>query len=154
MIANGIEDEDKWLTEGIARIQHNCFLYALCTGQKFVRAMVYMKNLSLDPHPLMQNTKLKPVTHRNQAEQCLRKDYLVDQHTSTTPKLKIIAVLSLASIEEMRTPVVGDLMANFTRPNLGCVHQAAGMEDGSVLVFWCFAAVLAEVTVVLRTVEH
>ncbi|KAL7244067.1 hypothetical protein ACSBR1_016321 [Camellia fascicularis] len=32
MIANGIEDEDKWLTEGIARIQHNCFLYASRTG--------------------------------------------------------------------------------------------------------------------------
>ncbi|CAL5434982.1 unnamed protein product [Camellia sinensis] len=32
MIANGIEDEDKWLTEGIARIQHNCFLYASRTA--------------------------------------------------------------------------------------------------------------------------
>ncbi|GMP97625.1 hypothetical protein CsSME_00045804 [Camellia sinensis var. sinensis] len=47
----------------------------------------------------------------------------VDQHTSTTPKLKIIAVLSLASIEEMRTPAVGDLMANFTGPNLGCTES-------------------------------
>ncbi|CAL5422136.1 unnamed protein product [Camellia sinensis] len=35
-------------------------------------------------------------------------------HTSTTPKLKIIAAPRLASIEEMRTPAVGDLMANFT----------------------------------------
>ncbi|CAL5418082.1 unnamed protein product [Camellia sinensis] len=47
----------------------------------------------------------------------------VDQHTSTTPKLKIKAVLSLASIEEMRTPAVGDLMENFTGPNLGCTES-------------------------------
>ncbi|CAL5398988.1 unnamed protein product [Camellia sinensis] len=50
---------------------------------------------------------------------CLNQLKCVDQHTSTTPKLKIIVVPSLASIEEMRTPAVGDLMVNFTRPNLG-----------------------------------
>ncbi|CAL5350669.1 unnamed protein product [Camellia sinensis] len=48
---------------------------------------------------------------------------MVDQHTSTTLKLKIIAAPRLASIEEMRTPAVGDLMANFTRPNLGCTES-------------------------------
>ncbi|CAL5350672.1 unnamed protein product [Camellia sinensis] len=48
---------------------------------------------------------------------------MVDQHTSTTLKLKIIAAPRLASIEEMRTPVVGDLRANFTRPNLGCTES-------------------------------
>ncbi|KAF5940601.1 hypothetical protein HYC85_021768 [Camellia sinensis] len=47
----------------------------------------------------------------------------VDQHTSTTPKLKIIAAPRLSSIKEMRTPAVGDLMANFTRPNLGCTES-------------------------------
>ncbi|CAL5419698.1 unnamed protein product [Camellia sinensis] len=48
---------------------------------------------------------------------------MVDQHISTTLKLKIIAAPRLASIEEMRTPAVGDLMANFTRPNLGCTES-------------------------------
>ncbi|KGN54222.1 kinesin-like protein KIN-5B [Cucumis sativus] len=42
---------------------------------------------------------------RDQAEQCLIKDYLVDQHSDSTPKKRAIAVPSLASIEEMRTPV-------------------------------------------------
>ncbi|GAV62678.1 LOW QUALITY PROTEIN: Kinesin domain-containing protein/DAP_epimerase domain-containing protein [Cephalotus follicularis] len=41
---------------------------------------------------------------RNQAENSLTKDYLVDQHTDATPKKRIIAVPSIASIEEMRTP--------------------------------------------------
>ncbi|CAL5350676.1 unnamed protein product [Camellia sinensis] len=48
---------------------------------------------------------------------------MVDQHTSATLKLKIIAAPRLASIEEMRTPAVGDLTANFTRPNLGCTES-------------------------------
>ncbi|GMP84510.1 hypothetical protein CsSME_00038007 [Camellia sinensis var. sinensis] len=47
----------------------------------------------------------------------------VDQHTSTTPKLKIIVAPRLACIKEMRTPAVGDLMENFTRPNLGCTES-------------------------------
>ncbi|KAI7997951.1 hypothetical protein LOK49_LG10G01394 [Camellia lanceoleosa] len=52
-----------------------------------------------------------------------KKTAMVDQHTSTTPKSKIIAAPRLASIKEMRTPAVGDLMANFTRPNLGCTES-------------------------------
>ncbi|KAF5953795.1 hypothetical protein HYC85_006651 [Camellia sinensis] len=61
---------------------------------------------------------------------CLNQLKCVDQHTSTTPKLKIIAVPSLASIEEMRTPAVGDLMANFTRPNLGCTESKIQQQQG------------------------
>ncbi|KAL7175033.1 hypothetical protein ACSBR2_028771 [Camellia fascicularis] len=38
----------------------------------------------------------------------------VDQHTSITPKLKIIVVPSLASIEKMRTPIIGDLMMSIS----------------------------------------
>lgn len=38
---------------------------------------------------------------RNRAEQCLRKDYLVDEQT--TPKKRVIAIPSLAAIEETRT---------------------------------------------------
>ncbi|CAK9155209.1 unnamed protein product [Ilex paraguariensis] len=41
---------------------------------------------------------------RNRAEQCLRKDYLVDQHTNMTPQRRVIPVPSLTSIEEIRTP--------------------------------------------------
>ncbi|KAL2509461.1 ATP binding microtubule motor family protein [Forsythia ovata] len=40
----------------------------------------------------------------NRADQCLRKDYLVDEHTNTTPKKRVIPVPSLESIEEMRAP--------------------------------------------------
>ncbi|GLT89628.1 hypothetical protein SLE2022_076050 [Rubroshorea leprosula] len=43
-------------------------------------------------------------TIRNEAEKCLVKDYLVDQHTDTTPKKRVILVPSLESIEELRTP--------------------------------------------------
>ncbi|CAL5350690.1 unnamed protein product [Camellia sinensis] len=52
-----------------------------------------------------------------------KKTAMVDQHTSTTPKLKIIVAPRLACIKEMRTPAVGDLMENFTRPNLGCTES-------------------------------
>ncbi|GMP50696.1 hypothetical protein CsSME_00017210 [Camellia sinensis var. sinensis] len=83
-----------------------------------------MSTLCLNQLKCVGENHTESITNiRNQAGQCLRKDYLVDQHTSTTPKLKIIAVPSLASIEEMRTPAVGDLMANFTRPNLGCTES-------------------------------
>ncbi|XP_059462978.1 kinesin-like protein KIN-5B [Corylus avellana] len=41
---------------------------------------------------------------RSQAEKCLIKDYLVDEHSRTTPKKRVIVVPSLASIEEMREP--------------------------------------------------
>ncbi|KAI8556551.1 hypothetical protein RHMOL_Rhmol05G0262200 [Rhododendron molle] len=51
---------------------------------------------------------------RNQAEKCLRKDYLVDENNSTSVIRQAIAVPSLASIEEMRTPPVRDLIEKFT----------------------------------------
>lgn len=40
---------------------------------------------------------------RSEAEKRLVKDYLVDQHTDTTPKKRVLVVPSLESIEEMRT---------------------------------------------------
>ncbi|KAA8518861.1 hypothetical protein F0562_016365 [Nyssa sinensis] len=64
---------------------------------------------------------------RNRAEQCLRKDYLVDQHTNMTPKKQVIAVPSLASIEEMRTPASEDLIKNIVsenRPKQPCVEAS------------------------------
>ncbi|THG15600.1 hypothetical protein TEA_009148 [Camellia sinensis var. sinensis] len=90
-----------------------------------------MSSLCLNQLKCVGENHTESITNiRNQAGQCLRKDYLVDQHTGTTPKLKIIAVPSLASIEEMRTPAVGDLMANFTRPNLGCTESKIQQQQG------------------------
>ncbi|KAK3016108.1 hypothetical protein RJ639_006352 [Escallonia herrerae] len=47
---------------------------------------------------------------RNRAEQCLKKDYLIDQHTSTTPRKRVIVVPSLSSIEAMKTPASEELI--------------------------------------------
>ncbi|KAI9085849.1 hypothetical protein K1719_032263 [Acacia pycnantha] len=46
---------------------------------------------------------------QTQAEQCLENDYLVDEHTGLTPKKRVIAVPSHASIEEMRTQITEEL---------------------------------------------
>ncbi|XP_030926960.1 kinesin-like protein KIN-5B [Quercus lobata] len=59
----------------------------------------------LDQIKLIQETHGTSISDiRSQAEKCLVKDYLVDNHTSTTPKKRVMVVPSLASIEEMRTP--------------------------------------------------
>ncbi|XP_065625906.1 kinesin-like protein KIN-5B [Quercus suber] len=64
-----------------------------------------MTTLCLDQIKLIQETHGTSISDiRSQAEKCLVKDYLVDNHTSTTPKKRVIVVPSLASIEEMRTP--------------------------------------------------
>ncbi|KAL2250547.1 kinesin-like protein KIN-5B [Sesamum indicum] len=41
----------------------------------------------------------------NRSEQCIHKDYLVEQKTNVTPKKRVISIPSLESIEEMRTPI-------------------------------------------------
>ncbi|KAL0375177.1 UNVERIFIED_CONTAM: Kinesin-like protein KIN-5B [Sesamum radiatum] len=41
----------------------------------------------------------------NRSEQCIHKDYLVEQKTNVTPKKRVISVPSLESIEEMRTSI-------------------------------------------------
>ncbi|PON72836.1 Kinesin-like protein [Parasponia andersonii] len=46
---------------------------------------------------------------RSKAEKCLTKDYMIDQHTNDTPKKRMVAVPSLALIEEMRTPAFESL---------------------------------------------
>ncbi|KAF3442909.1 hypothetical protein FNV43_RR16827 [Rhamnella rubrinervis] len=56
---------------------------------------------------------------RSQAEKCLTKDYMVDEHPNT-PKKKVIAVPSLASIEEMRSTAmknhtISENIATWTR---------------------------------------
>ncbi|KAK3226447.1 hypothetical protein Dsin_006309, partial [Dipteronia sinensis] len=64
-----------------------------------------MTTTCLDQLKLIQEKHGESITNiRNQAEKSLTKDYLVDHHTSSTPKKRIITVPSLASIEEMRTP--------------------------------------------------
>ncbi|KAG7964695.1 hypothetical protein I3843_09G183900 [Carya illinoinensis] len=65
-----------------------------------------MTTLCLDQLKLTQEKHGGSMSNiRSQAEKCLVKDYLVDEHTSATPKKRDIAVPSLASIEEMRTPI-------------------------------------------------
>ncbi|KAL7136508.1 hypothetical protein ABFS83_10G035900 [Erythranthe nasuta] len=43
---------------------------------------------------------------RNRSEQCIQKDYLVEQKTDVTPKKRVITIPSLESIEEMKTRIV------------------------------------------------
>ncbi|KAI3474460.1 hypothetical protein Pfo_029321 [Paulownia fortunei] len=40
---------------------------------------------------------------RNRSDQCIHKDYLVEQKTNVTPRKRVIPIPSLESIEEMRT---------------------------------------------------
>ncbi|KAI3474061.1 hypothetical protein Pfo_028849 [Paulownia fortunei] len=40
---------------------------------------------------------------RNRSDQCIHKDYLVEQNTNVTPKKRVVPIPSLESIEEMRT---------------------------------------------------
>lgn len=44
----------------------------------------------------------------SRSEQCIHKDYLVEQKTNVSPKKRVIAIPSMEWIEEMRTPV-GDV---------------------------------------------
>lgn len=62
---------------------------------------------------------------RSKAEQCLTKDYLVDEHTSTTPRKRVITIPSPASIEEMRTRLSEGNSENETRGDRteGKLHQ-------------------------------
>ncbi|XP_057778967.1 kinesin-like protein KIN-5B [Salvia miltiorrhiza] len=41
----------------------------------------------------------------SRSEQCIHKDYLIEQNTNMTPKKRVTVIPSLESIEEMRTPV-------------------------------------------------
>ncbi|KAL5740666.1 hypothetical protein ACOSP7_029548 [Xanthoceras sorbifolium] len=72
-----------------------------------------MTTTCLDQLKLIQEKHGESITCiRNQAEKRLTKDYLVDHHTSSTPKKRIIPVPSLASIEEMRTPSFENLIGS------------------------------------------
>ncbi|EXB67891.1 125 kDa kinesin-related protein [Morus notabilis] len=64
-----------------------------------------MTALCLDELKSIQEKHGKSISDiRTQAEKCFIKDYMVDQHNSTTPKKRIVSVPSLTSIEEMRSP--------------------------------------------------
>ncbi|KAK9291095.1 hypothetical protein L1049_009282 [Liquidambar formosana] len=91
---------------------------SLMLDHKSKKEMDSMSNLCLDQLKSIQEKHSESISKiRNQAEQRLRKDYLVDQHTSTTPKKRIIAAPSLASIEEMRTPAFENLTENISIEN-------------------------------------
>ncbi|KAI8026407.1 hypothetical protein LOK49_LG02G00529 [Camellia lanceoleosa] len=89
---------------------------------QYCRDRIYCKGKICANHGAYEEfvSRSSSINTEYEAKAC---DTQVDQLTSTTPKLKIVAVPSLASIEEMRTPVFGDLMENFTRPNLGCTES-------------------------------
>ncbi|KAF8397540.1 hypothetical protein HHK36_016458 [Tetracentron sinense] len=77
-----------------------------------------MSTLCLDQLKSIQDNHSGSISNiRNRAEQCLRKEYLVDHPTSATPKKRAIAVPSLASIEELRTPALEDLVAKMRSVN-------------------------------------
>ncbi|XP_044495874.1 kinesin-like protein KIN-5B [Mangifera indica] len=76
----------------------------LMRDQESKKEIDSMTTACLDQLKLIQEKHGENITSiRNQAEKSLTKDYLVDQHSSTTPKKRLITVPSLASIEEMRT---------------------------------------------------
>ncbi|KAL0347275.1 UNVERIFIED_CONTAM: Kinesin-like protein KIN-5B [Sesamum calycinum] len=61
---------------------------------------------SLDQLKLTQLNYSEQISDiRNRSEQCIHKDYLVEQKTNVTPKKRLISIPSLESIEEMRTPI-------------------------------------------------
>ncbi|KAK4396268.1 Kinesin-like protein KIN-5B [Sesamum angolense] len=61
---------------------------------------------SLDQLKLTQLNHSEQISDiRNRSEQCIHKDYLVEQKTNVTPKKRVISIPSLESIEEMRTPI-------------------------------------------------
>ncbi|CAK9320007.1 unnamed protein product [Citrullus colocynthis] len=72
---------------------------------------------------------------RDWAEQCLIKDYLVDQHSNSTPKKRVIAVPSLASIEEMRTPAhhLKEGISTENKLKWGLMTEGK-VQDGAVLL--------------------
>uniref|UniRef100_A0A5B7BVW2 Kinesin motor domain-containing protein n=1 Tax=Davidia involucrata TaxID=16924 RepID=A0A5B7BVW2_DAVIN len=82
------------------------------------KEMDSMSTLCLDQLKSIRELHGESISNiRNRAEQCIRKDYLVDQHTNMTPKKQVIAVPSMASIEEMRTPAFEDLVKNIISEN-------------------------------------
>ncbi|XP_051130150.1 kinesin-like protein KIN-5B [Andrographis paniculata] len=58
----------------------------------------------LDSIKSIHNERVSDI--RSRSEQCIHKDYLVEQRTNTTPKKRSIAIPSLQSIEEMRTTII------------------------------------------------
>ncbi|KAL9237653.1 hypothetical protein vseg_012174 [Gypsophila vaccaria] len=66
-------------------------------------------------------------TIRKKAEVCLTKDYMVDYHSETSKK--VIQVPTLASIEEMRTPAIDDLIESI---NLGDRSKSSQIETKSL----------------------
>ncbi|XP_010253301.1 PREDICTED: kinesin-like protein KIN-5B isoform X2 [Nelumbo nucifera] len=75
------------------------------------KEMEFISTLCLDQIKSIQINHAESILDiRNQAEKCLRKEYSVD-HPSSTPKRRALALPTLASIEELRTPAFQDLIA-------------------------------------------
>lgn len=100
---------------------------ALTLDQEAKKEIDSSSILCLDQLKCIRENHTERVTKiRNQAEQCLRKDYLVDQNNSTSPIRQKISVPSLESIEELRAFAVGDVMEKLTsekQPNCIKIQQ-------------------------------
>ncbi|KAF6164369.1 hypothetical protein GIB67_037526 [Kingdonia uniflora] len=78
-----------------------------------IKEIESLSHLSLDQLISVQDNHGEGISGiRNNADQCLRKEYSVDDPTSRTPEKRTIAVPTLASIEELRTPALDELVAN------------------------------------------
>ncbi|XP_077232897.1 ATP binding microtubule motor family protein [Tasmannia lanceolata] len=77
-----------------------------------------LSTMCLDQLKVIQENHTKGITDmRNQAVQCLNKEYMVDRPTCTTPRKQTIKVPTLESVEELRTPSFDDLVAKMRSPN-------------------------------------
>ncbi|KAM7255154.1 hypothetical protein ACFE04_020395 [Oxalis oulophora] len=82
-----------------------CVHDSLMQDQESTKKIDSIVNTCLDELKLVHEKHGETVSNiRSQAEKCLTKDYLVDEHTNSTPKKRVMSVPSLSSIEEMRTP--------------------------------------------------
>ncbi|KAI3856004.1 hypothetical protein MKW92_038801 [Papaver armeniacum] len=71
-------------------------------------------------------------TIRNKADQCLTKDYLVDSSTcEETPKKRTLTVPTIASIEELRTPTLENLVEKCRSLNISSKGTTAKAEAKS-----------------------
>ncbi|KAJ8899958.1 hypothetical protein K2173_019663 [Erythroxylum novogranatense] len=87
--------------------------------QESKKEMNSMTTLCFDQLKSLQENHGQGISSiRTKSEKCLTKDYLVDQHTGTTPKRRIITVPSLEAIEEMRTPLRNNLQSLENRHEL------------------------------------
>ncbi|XP_058109799.1 kinesin-like protein KIN-5B [Magnolia sinica] len=85
--------------------------HSLLLDEEATKEMESMSIACSDQLKKMQENHTESITEmRNQADRCLRKEYLVDHATNRTPERRAVTVPSLESIEEMRMPSFDNLV--------------------------------------------